>query len=117
MIQTILTTALSAQLILKSSITPTPQTPESVIERVLKDKNDVTYAVEQNNTTYTLKLKKLGDTNVMPLPALQKTFEDNNKLSQPSTDTSSSSDTFAVVPTITPTAEPTPEPNLVEQPV
>ena len=117
MIQTILLTALSAQLTLKSTVTPTPQTLDSVITRVLNNKNDVFFTVEQDNTTYTLKLKKLGDTDVMPLPELQKRFENTNKLLQPSTDATPSPDVFAVVPTITPTAAPTAEPTEVPEPV
>ncbi len=117
MIQTILLTALSAQLTLKPTVSPTPPTPQIVYSRVLTDKNYVTYSVEQNDKTYTLKLKKLGNTDVLPLPGLQKAIVKNGTLLQPTTDASTSSETLTVVPTVTPTIEPTVIPTIVEEPV
>ena len=108
MIQTILLTALSAQIILKPTVTPAPQTPQSAITRVLTNKNDVAFAVEQNNTTYTLKLKKLGDTDVIPLPELQKDIVNNDKLLQPTTAISLSPVINAISPTVEPTETPVP---------
>jgi len=116
MIQTILLTALSAQLTLKPTVSPTLQTPQVAYSRVLTDKNYVTYAVDQNNHTYTLKLKKLGNADVLPLPELQKTFAQNATLLQPTTDASTSSEVITVVPTVTPTIAPTAIPTVVEQP-
>jgi hypothetical protein len=117
MIQTILLTALSAQLTThEPSVAPTPLTPRVTYSRVLTDKNYVPYVVEQDNKVYTLKLKKVGD--VIPLPELQKTIVQNTTLLQPTTDASSSSDVLAVVPTITPIAEPTdtPVPTMMPTP-
>lgn len=117
MIQTVLITALSAQLTTqKPTITPNSSTPQVVYSRVLTDENYVTYSVDQDNKTYTLKLKKLGD--VIQLPELQKTIVQHATL-QPTTDASASSDVLTVVPTVTPTptVEPTAEPTMVEIPV
>ena len=113
MIQTILITALSAQLTLKPSVTPTPATPQMEYARVLTDKNYVPYAVEQDNTSYSLHVKKVGDT--IQLPTLQNDIVNNDKLSQPDTD--ASTDVYPVVPTAAPTAQPTPEPTVVIQQV
>lgn len=109
MIQTILITALSAQLTLKSSVTPTPATPQMEYSRVLTDKNYVTYAVEHDSQTYSLHVKKVGDT--IQLPTLQNDIVNNDKLSQPDTD--AATDVYPVVPTAEPTAQPTPEPIVI----
>jgi hypothetical protein len=115
MIQTILLSALSAQLTLKPSITPTPATPQIVYSRVLTDKNYVTYAVEHDTKTYSLQVKKVGV--VIQLPNLQNDIVNNDKLLQPSSTISSSTDVYPVVPTVSPTAQPTVEPTIVIQQV
>src|SRR5258708_4806024 len=117
MIQTILLTALSAQLTLKPSVAPTPRTPQVVYSRVLTDKNYVTYAVEQDNTTYSVKLKKLNKPDVIQLPELQKAIVHNATLLQPTSDAPTATDTITVVPAVTPTDEPTAEPTGVVAPI
>ena len=111
MIQTILLTALSAQLTLKSTVTPTPSTPQVEYSRVLTDENYVTYAVEHDNTNYSLQVKKVGD--IIQLPSLQNDIVNNDKLLQPTSDASPASDVYAVVPTAQPTAVPTVEQTIV----
>lgn len=117
MIQTILITALSAQLTTrKSSVTPLPTTPQVAYSRVLTDENYVPYVVVQDNKTFTYKLKKVG--NVIELPELQKNIVNNDDLLQPTSATASSApDVYPVVPTVSPTPEPTAEPTVIEAPV
>ena len=116
MIQTILITALSAQLITrKPSATPTPTLPQIVKTQVLIDKDYVPYVVVQDDKSYTFKLKKVGD--VITLPNLQKDIVNNDNLQQPTTDVTPSPDVYAVVPTVSPTPQPTAEPTVIEQPV
>lgn len=113
MIQTILLTALSAQLTLKPTVTPAPQTPQAVYSRVLTDKNYVTYEVEQNNATYSLKLKKFGQADVIRLPELQKDIAHTDKLVEPTTIVSTAPEVLSVMPTVVPTVQPTAVPTVV----
>jgi hypothetical protein len=116
MLQTILLTALSAQLIAnKPTHSPTSSAPQVEITRVLTDKNYVSVAVEQDYKTYSLHVKKVGD--VIQLPQLQKDIARNATLLQPTTDTTASADAITVIPSITPTptVEPTAEPTMVEE--
>jgi hypothetical protein len=118
MIQTILLTALSAQLsYIKPIMSPASSKPQIDYTRVLLDENYVNYSVDQDNKTYSFKLKKLDKPDVIQLPELQKDIVSNDKLVQPTTITSASPAALTIIPSVTPivepTAEPTAEPILV----
>jgi Transglycosylase-like domain len=116
MIQTILVTALSAQLTLKPTDAPTPSLPQVVKTQVLTDKDYVNFVVEHDYKSYTLHVKQIGESNIIPLPELQKDIVSNDKLVQPTTITSSSPASLVmptVLPTVEPTVEPTTEPTVV----
>jgi Transglycosylase-like domain len=119
MLQTILTTALSAQLIQKSSVTPTPPVSRVEYTQVLQNENYVSYAVEQNNTSYSFQLKKLNKPDILPLPKPQKDIVPTDQLQIPTAGASASPtiinmQIYTEIPAATPTPQPMAVPTVVE---
>lgn len=110
MIQTILITALSAQLsYLKPTISTKPQTPQYNLTQVLPKENSVKPVVKKTQT----------DPKNIILPGLQNEIMYNDKLQQPmvaSSDAPNVSNTFIDIPLPTATATPTPQPTIVVVP-
>jgi len=107
MIQTILITALSAQLTyLKPALSTKPQTPQYNLTQVLPKENSVKPVVK----------KTQKDPKEVQLPGLQNEIVYNDKLQQPtaaSSDAPNVSNTFIDVPLPTATETPTPQPTAV----
>jgi Transglycosylase-like domain len=110
MIQTILATALSAQLTyLTPSVTPTPSAHRIKLTRVLPE-NYVSPAVGKTDNTVQYKLE---NTDSIKLPELQEQIAHNDKLIKPTNEAQSSPAVFAIVPEVSPTPEPTAIPTVV----